>query len=187
MAQMTPQMKQLDKVINTPQMFDLVNAYLLQRAYAETMRERVDAIWQALLNENETYEEDKPDKRITEPRSAWLTDDATFARLAAEANRRERAAKLKPDEMPDEYCPALVAEEQLNGIERAIIETAGAPLGITTHRLLCQTNGLEKRAQFLDLVIKAVFCLPDFKPTTPQPEESHVTLGALLSEAAYIA
>ena len=162
---MTPEMKKLDKAINNARMFDLVNTYLLQRAYAETMRERVNAIWQDLLNENDVREQETGE-RITEPRYTWLTDDETFARLHTEANKRERAAGLKPASMPDDFCPALVAETKQSEIERTIIDTSGAPLGVDNHRLLCQPHGLEKRAQFLDLVIKAVFSLPNFKPVT---------------------
>lgn len=157
----------------TPGVKSAVGAYLMARAYAETMHNHVDKIQREILaespltNGHET-KHGQPARLITDPKHAWLCDDdAACADYYAECNRRERAAGLKPDDMPDSHCPALVAEDIQRTTERLIIDNAAVMLRFEGggkelhHRLLCA--GLDKYHEFIDLMVKLVVNLPDFK------------------------
>lgn len=150
----------LNEVV-TPEVKSLVNAYLLQRALAETMREKVDAVYREILTEIPVYAEDRGDRVYTYQLLYLCSDDALCEKIYAEGNKRLRALKLKPDDMPDGYCPALVAEDKQVKIETALIDAAGAKFGIDSDKLLCA--GLKTRQEFIDLVVKLVVSLPGFK------------------------
>ena len=157
----------------TQEVKSAVNAYLMARAYAETMRAAVDKIERAILQESPVtngleVEHGEPARLITEPKHTYLcTDEAMMADYYAEVNKRLRAKGLKPADMPDTHCPALVAEEMQLTAERLVIDTAADMLKLgfdgkeLDHRLLCM--GLEKRQELIDLVVKLVVNLPDFK------------------------
>lgn len=162
---MNSQMQALDKAINNKKMFDLVNAYLLQRAYTEVVTEQVDAIVHQILQETPVYTADSHE-RITEHKYLWLASDADFATTITEASRRERAAGIKPADMPDEQCPALVAKSELTKIEHQIINTSGAPLNMSVQRLISAPHGMDNYRKWLDTVIGAVFKLTNFKPVS---------------------
>lgn len=152
----------LNEVV-TPEVKSLVNAYLLQRAFAETLREKVDAVYREILTEIPVYADTYGrDRQILKSGDLYLcSDDVLCEKIYAEGNKRLRALKLKPDDMPDGYCPALVAEDQQVKVETALIDAAGAKIGIDSHKLLCA--GLKTRQEFIDLVVKLVISLPGFK------------------------
>lgn len=152
-----------------PQMADVlthevkscVNAYLMARAYAETMRERINAIYRDILTECPIYET-RSGKPILDPERLYLCEDDALVRDAwDEANKRERAAGIKPDLMPDEHCPALAAEFMQTKAENMLIKASGAPFGVTNNSLLCA--GLGKRQKWIDLIVSLVVSQPDFR------------------------
>jgi len=152
----------------TPEVKTSVRAYLLARANAEVMREAITKIETEILQESPlTDARFEHGKKITNPKDAWLADDSEWADYFMEVNTRTRKAGLKPDDMPDDHCPALVAEHIQMQAEQLILENAADMMGLEfdgkelNHKLLCL--GLEKRQQFLDLVIKLVVNLPNFK------------------------
>lgn len=99
-------------------------------------------------------------ERIYNVKELYLcTDDELCKRIYAEANRRERAAGLKPDSMLDDYCPALVAESDLRTIEREIIKAAGGPLGVTLDNVFLVPDGWDR---FVNLVVGAIVHHPNF-------------------------
>jgi hypothetical protein len=154
----------------TPALTSYVSAYLMSRAYAETMRQRVDAIERAILTECPIYAD--TDRRcstgtpeqIFSGKDLWLcSDEALCADFYAEANKRERAAGLKPDSMPDDHCPALVAEHLQLQMEWKLIDESGRPFGVNSGNIMCCSNGLENRQKWIDLVVGFVVNSPGFK------------------------
>jgi hypothetical protein len=141
-----------------------VNAYLIARAFAETMRAKVEAVEAKILAECPILDEEG--QPITKGRDLWKTDDSAHsaslcADFYAEKNVRLRRLGIKPADMPDTHCPALVAEETQRQAERLLIEVSGAKFGVTPHRLLCAS--LAKYQEWIDLTCKMVTNLPIYK------------------------
>ena len=147
-----------------------VRAYLLARVFAETEREKIDAMQREIL-ETATYEtspewarrgmKDAPE-RITDPKHAYLMTDVDFEDYYAECQHRIRKMGYK---LPEGHCPALVAESLQVTTENLLIRAAAEMMGEYPedfpHGLLCL--GLEKRQEFIDLVVGLVINLPDFR------------------------
>lgn len=121
---------------------DLAMAVAQSQAYAQTMREAVDKIQRDVLKEIPLYDDLDAEhsgserKRITDPKRTWLSkDDAAFGRYVAECSKRERAAGIKPATMPDDYCPALVAEDLQMKAERALLDSGGALFGFSADQM----------------------------------------------------
>lgn len=141
----------------------LVSAYLLARAYAELTRERVNTIYREILTQCPVYA-DRTGDQIFSPDKLYLcSDDALVRDARDEANKRERASGIKPADMPDDYCPALVAESLLSDVESCLIDASGAAFGITNKKVLCARDGLAKRQKWIDLVVGLVVRQPDFR------------------------
>ncbi len=150
------------EVVATATVKSLVNSYLLARAYAQTMREKVNEIYKVILTECPIYS-DREGEQILDPDRLYLCSDMTLVQDAWDtADHRERKAGLKPDDMSDEKCPALVAEYDLVKVEWALIEATGEPMGITNNDLLC-AGGSEMRQEFIDLVVGFIVNQSDFR------------------------
>ena len=157
---MSPSIKDID----TPAVHSLVSAYLMARTYAECQRERVNAIHLEILTECPIYADKDNGQAITRSCDLYLTsDDQACTDFYAEANARLRHAGIKPTEMADEFCPALVAENLLRTTERALIDESGKPFGVSADSLLCARNGLENWKKWIDLVCKLIVNLPNFE------------------------
>lgn len=151
----------------TPDLIVAVYAYIAARAHAELLREDVDKVDRELLAENPLPNTagHGHDKWITEPKYTYLCEDEdALERYYAERDARLRAAGLKPDGMPHDYCPALVAEHEQLKAERLLIKQAGQMLEIEdpedlSNLLLCQPDGLAKRQEFIDLTASLVVTL----------------------------
>jgi len=168
-------MKKLTMKDITPEVEAAVNAYLLARANAEVKREAVDAVYGEVLAEIPMFvdmkfaEDHEPSgERITDRKLLYLSaDEDACKRVYAEVDVRLRAKRLKPDDMPVEHCPALVAENFQTECEWAILDASADMLGLEfdgkelNHRLLCL--GLEKREAYIDIVVKLVINRPGFK------------------------
>ena len=167
-------LKHLTPASVTQDVMSAVSAYLLARCHAEVMRSSVDEIARAVLAEcpltnGLEVEHGEPAREIADPKDAWLcTDEPVYADYLAECNKRERAAGLKPASVPDEHCPALVAEEVQREAESLVLATAAGMLDMgidgkeLNHRLLCK--GLDTRREFIDLIVKIVVNHPEYKP-----------------------
>lgn len=152
---------------------EAVQGYLLARANAEVMREKVNQVYREVLEIHPLYtdfmaERREEIKRVTDVEDMYLsTDEATCGEVYRDANLTLREMGLKSDDMPDEHCPALVAEELQRDTEHLILEASSDMLELDfnghelKHRLLCL--GLEKYKKFIDLVVGLVVNLPDFK------------------------
>ena len=107
---------------------------------------------------------------ITEPKHAFLMDEVDAADYHAECQARIQklyspkslaAMGWKPG-----YCPALIAEHLQVQTEWLLIEAGGRMMGVDkpeemNNSLLCL--GLEKRREFIDLLVGLVVNLPDFR------------------------
>ena len=87
----------------TPEVKSAVNAYLLARVYAETMREKVNAIYHDILTEHPVYADRYASsdrmrgngEQILDPDQLYMSEDEeTIKEVYAEANKRTRAAGL---------------------------------------------------------------------------------------------
>ena len=153
----------------TPGMKSAVKAYIMSRAYAETMREAVDKIERKILQEvpltnDLEIEHGKPAREITDPKDVYLCDnDDLLQDYYKETDHRLRAVGLKPNTMPDDHCPALVAESLQRDAEHLVIETTAEMLGEEDfiHKLLCL--GMDKYRQFIELVTKMIVNMPGFE------------------------
>jgi hypothetical protein len=118
----------------TPALKSSVNAYLVARAFAEVMRERVNVVYQEVLQIHPLYEDMETrrrgkgePKRIFNPDRMYLsTDEETCSEVYAEVNLTLRERGIKQPETPDDHCPALVAEHLQTKAEHLIIESAAA-------------------------------------------------------------
>jgi len=160
-----------------------VNAYLLARTSAELHREKVDKIQRGLLEDTPYYTAEKylirgrtEKERITDPKDTWLmSDEESFDYLVDLKHELIKAGykiESEPGSAENSYsCPALSAEYLQTQTQWLVIDTAAEMLGEKEgfrDSLLCA--GLEKYNQFIDLVVKMVVNMPDFKnPLTGQP------------------
>ena len=146
-----------------------VNAVLLAKAYAKIKREQVDAVSRRILAEGvylvapDRQEHGRKNERITEPRYDWLMSDANFSGYHAKRNAILLEAGIKPADMPDDHCPALVAEHLLVKAEWVLLETAWALVAPDQPADGWEDLYDEMRKKFIDLVIKMVVNRPGYK------------------------
>lgn len=158
-----------------PTTHSLARAAILARAFAETMRARVDPIHAAILAEAPIYvapewrerarnagrlpeTSETPPERITDWEKLWLASDADAADCYAEADRRLRAEGIKPDDMEANYCPALVADHLQIDAETALIKHLSETFGFPMPTLP------DHRARALDLALTLATNHPKFTP-----------------------
>ena len=137
---------------------DEAEKVLMARAVADVLRAEVDSIKVAVLARS-VYPCEYTGERITDPAKDWMIDDACSGTYLALVDAAVRTAMPHKD-IPEGYCPALMAESNKRDAEHALIEAARKVPGLehmTTSRLLCGTKnkrGLELHAEYLDLLLK---------------------------------
>ena len=157
-----------------------VNAYLMAKAYAMTMRERVDEVQRAILAEcpldtaPEFIERGRPDEKITDPKHTYLATEVHFRDYQDECNHRLRKLGIKPDDMPDEHCPALIAEHLQVQAEWLLLEYGWNAMG--GEKGGWENLWGEDRKKFLDLLCKIVMNHPKY--TTDQARGSRAKENA---------
>lgn len=135
-----------------PDITDAAVTVLANRAVAEVMRERIDAIERQLLTEYELYTDpemnpDNPNARITNPDDTWL---AVADSLPAYYAARTAAIAAAGYDTTGDTCPALVAEHKVTLSEHALIERIATIPGmeaITVNALLCE--GIDTYREFI--------------------------------------
>lgn len=161
----------------TPAIKTAAAAVLMARAIAEVERERMDKLDRELLAEIPCHVSQKiidlHDKhgdteavakweacgrRITNLKDAFLMDDDDAKVYYAERQRRINAMGYQ---LPDGHCPALVAENTQRDAEHCLVECAQEVFGVTFDQLL--SSGLDTLHKYIDLLVKLVVNLPDFK------------------------
>ncbi len=152
-----------------------VNAYLMQRAYAETMRQAVDEVHLAILTQCPIYanryrgDHSGTGELILKSGNLYLAaeeDEAEVQEFYSEANHRLRECGLKPKGMKDSHCPALVEEHNRIKTEWLLCECGAEMLGVDDPKnfhndLLC--HGLAKVQEFIDLLCGLVVNEPGYK------------------------
>ena len=156
------------KDVLTPELCSLVSAYLTTRAFAETMREKVEEVYREVLTQCPVYANTfgRTEQILSSGELYMCSDEALVQDVYDEVDKRLRARKLKPADMKAEYCPALVAENLQITAENLLIESAGAPFGITSSNLY----SLENRQKFIDLNVQLVVSSTGFKNPLTQKE-----------------
>jgi hypothetical protein len=146
-----------------------VNAYFMARAYAETMRERVDEVQRAVLAEcpldMDAHVGDfrRGDGKITDPSLTYLATDEHFRDYLEKCNKRERAIGIKPADMPDDNCPALVAEHLQYQAEWLLLECGWCAIDVDGHPDGWKWLYGEKRKRFIDLLCGLVLDHPKYE------------------------
>lgn len=109
--------------------------YCAAKGRAEVIGEQVEAIARRLLAEECPLKDDEG-VQILEPKYYWLCedDDALKAYYAAQ-NRELRAAGIKPADMDDEFCPALVANTEAIKLRHQLVNAMAPLVGIDPHWL----------------------------------------------------
>jgi len=155
----------MKKQVPTNILIDLVQSYFNARAYAEVMREKVDVVYKDLLTKIPIYADNDwggkitpSGKQLLKSSDLYLSKDSiACAKFYDAANIELRKCGLKPADMEDGYCPALVAETMQGDVERVMIDEMAIMLGLSNmnHKLLCH-GGMESRQKFIDLTVKMV-------------------------------
>lgn len=152
-------LESIKTAVMTPAVKTLVSTYLLARIYADIKREEVNVIHTQILQDIEIHANTYGrTERLFKMNDLYMCNDDTLcAKIYAEADKRLKAAGIKPADMDSDYCPALTAEHDLVKIEWLILEETAPPLGIDPASLYGKN-----REQWLHLVISAVINAPDF-------------------------
>lgn len=167
---------QAAQIVN-PTVVSYVKTYLMLRAYTEAMTERVEKIEAEILAEcpiviGNRWNSPRAGEPITKGNDLYLAGDDQDAEIQdfyAETNKRLRAQGIKPADMDDDHCPALVAHHAQIAAESALINASGEPLGVSTDNLW----SMEKRAQWIELVVGLIVNHTDFKnPLTGEGMEA---------------
>jgi hypothetical protein len=145
-----------------------VNAYFMARTYAELMRERVDEVQRAVLaecplNMEPQWIERRGDEKITEPSLTYLAVASDLKDYWAECDKRERKLGIKPADMPDDHCPALVAEHLRVQAEWLLLECGWVAIDTDGNRDGWKLLYGEKRQHFIDLLCGLVVNHPKYK------------------------
>lgn len=148
-----------------------VNVVLVARAEAELVKEEVDAI-KARHLAADVYLDEMTGERVTEPKYDWTIEDDAWKVYRAKVEADVRAAGY---DVPEDHCPAAMAENKLTEAENMLIELARVTLPdcehVTNAALLrgkhkdgkMVTDGLTFRREWLDMLIKAAVNAPGYK------------------------
>lgn len=150
--------RDVEKAIMTPQVKDLVSTYLLAEVYARAIRAEVDPIHAQILQDIEVHANTYGrTERITKMGDLYMTDDNQLcATIYAEADRRLKAAGIKPADMELDFCPALTAENDASQLRARIIEVTTKAIGVG------EIWNMDARGKWISLIVGAVTHAPDF-------------------------
>jgi hypothetical protein len=148
-------MKAIDKVIKCAKTKALVETYLARRAISEVTRERIDTLYNQAL-QSFVFCDKITGERFTHHKDTWKVDNlADLEPFYTLCDTLAKENGIKPAGMERDYCPALVAEDNLRKAENELIEYTGKPLGVDNHKLLCSSDGIGNRQNWIDLIVGA--------------------------------
>jgi hypothetical protein len=157
--------KQIQKLI-TPAMIRAGQVVLLNMANAKMEREKIDTMHREILDEGNylvrpefAERRAKGPERITDPKLAYLMSDEQAAVYNAYI---QRSLERMGYNLPDGYCPALIAESEQTQAEHLLIELSAHIAGVTVHQLFCSAKGMENYRKYVDLLLKLVTNHPSF-------------------------
>jgi hypothetical protein len=159
----------MKKTYNNSEVKSLVSTWLLQKAYSEIVREKVNSVYADVLAEipifddfQAKHKDYKSIGRILTVNDMYLSNDLESCnKIYIEVDKRLKEKGIKPLDMKWEFCPALTEESKLTDIEHKIIKLTGSPFGVTVDKLLMY--GLDSYNKWIDLSIKVIVNMPDFK------------------------
>jgi hypothetical protein len=129
---------------------------LAKEAIAKVVREQVDTVQRRLLLGGcPLFADLDGGYRIIDPEKTYLSqDEDAWKAYEAAQNRELRDAGIKPPEMDDEFCPALVAEHQEVLARRAFLAAMAPLFGVNPSNLLCSHQDRVK--EFFELAMALV-------------------------------
>jgi hypothetical protein len=140
----------------TQELIEAVADYLVAKAKAQVLREQVDEIQNEIFKSFEFYDSESNEK-IESPKWIYCSDDDEGAKQFYKAcHEAEVKAGVKPLNMDPDFCPALVAENEITKTEKRICNESAKVLKMgfdgeeLFNRLLCA--GLGKYNQWIELV-----------------------------------
>lgn len=125
-----------------------VAKYLVARATAEVLREKVDGVKSTVLAGTEFFDDDG--HRVTRPALDWTICDSQWSAYHAEVEAGIKVAA--PHDLPAGYCPALVAENAKSDAESVVIAAVGSVVGFDGSKVY----NLERRAEIVDNAVRAI-------------------------------
>ena len=144
----------------TPEVKKAVHEYKEAKKKAEVMRSKIDKVNAHVLEQNKIFT-DKGEQIKESKRMYLCKDDKACNKIYALFNLAAREAGLKPDDMDNEFCPALVAEHDQVKAEWKLIEAGGRMMKMDkpeelNNNLFYGTeklNGSELRRKFISLLV----------------------------------
>ena len=126
---------EIDQSLIESELFPLVDSWLLLKTRADIIRAKVDEVYNEILRKTPVYVSDEfaemgaKKERIFQHDQLYLAENETARNIFAEA-RRELSKTYDIEGIKDEpfycyKCPALVAENEVTGIEHLIIKCVG--------------------------------------------------------------
>lgn len=142
-----------------PALIDRVRLYLIAQTVAEVKREQMNKIYNDLLQEIPLFNDNHPrvadGKRILCHEKMYLSkDEAACIEIWKKAHVLAVAQNIKPLDMPELFCPALVAENLQCQAENHMLDEAGVMLGQGEN--YHERVRYSKREKFSELVVKMV-------------------------------
>jgi hypothetical protein len=126
----------------------IAEGYLALKLIADDLRIEVDKIAARLLATECPLFDEEGERILKNQLTYTAIDEGALNAFYAAMNRELRAADIKPADMGDEYCPALVARSAFIDAQCAIINTLAPLVDINPERLWG-----DKRDQFLELAL----------------------------------
>jgi hypothetical protein len=144
---------------------DATKEVLINMAWVETVKPIVLGYQREILANHqfrviEKYRDGSINEVILEPDRSYLMSDTDFAVYLAECNQARINAGLKVDN--DEYCPLLVAEDNLRKARRKLIDLM-EPVTSVKFDMLFNTYP-DNYNKYLDLILKLVVPMAEVLP-----------------------
>lgn len=157
--------KNMNKVINTPAVKTLVNAWLLADASYKVINALEQDVYAELLREIPLWADCKhgDGKRITEVKDMYLSvDEASCMKIYERATAEFIAQNLLPANVEVSTSPSHESWQLRHDTAREIVRLTGTPFGVTSEKLYCSADGVANHNEWVNLTVKAIMCLPDF-------------------------
>jgi hypothetical protein len=149
----------LEAELVTEANLERVLAYQAATAAADVIRPKVKAIQRTRLLEmahsGHPLLSEKDGRPITTPEQAWMASREAYRVYCLEISCRERLAGIKPETMPDDYCPLLVAEHAVIKARVNLISWTAPQFGIEIFKV-----NPDRQKEWADLVSKLLLASP---------------------------
>lgn len=156
----------------TPEMRRAAQVVLLATAHAQMERATIDKLEREILAQGQYYakERDRSQgrlERITDPKHVYLMDleSPEYRDYTARVQQGIRALGYTAQDVPDEYCPALMAEELQRKAERSLVDVCEPLVGLTFDAFFRGPKSIENLRKYLDLLLGALVNSPGGVPS----------------------